>query len=66
MRELPASDWLAVVYCLVLRDTKDAQENREKLDEYLTSLNAPTRETWGLLPSHQREMARAAEMGRRG
>jgi len=55
-----------VVYCLVLRDSKEAQENRQKLDEYLTSLNAPTRETWGLLPSHQAAMARAADLGRRG
>lgn len=39
------------------------QEARGQLDERLEASVAPTRETWGRLPSHQRAMRKAQTMG---
>lgn len=65
LRALPGTLYLHVLYSLAVRDSKDAAEKRQRLDEHLTSLNAPTRATWGLLPSHQARMGRAAQAGSR-
>lgn len=51
-----------MIYCLLVEDTKEAKEHREKLDALLDSHSGgkPDRATWGRLPHHQRAM-RAAE-----
>lgn len=60
---LPATLLMDLVYCMVLEDTKEAKEAREKLDGILTSHTEdgkPDRATWGRLP-HQQKRMRAAE-----
>jgi hypothetical protein len=60
---LPATLLMDLVYCMVLEDTKEAKEAREKLDGILDSRSEdgkPDRATWGRLPHQQRRM-RAAE-----
>lgn len=49
------------MYSLVLTDTKEAKEHREKIDATLDSksVGTPNRETWGKLPAHQRAMRNA-------
>jgi hypothetical protein len=57
-----------VIYSLAVEDTKEAAQARDKLTERLDSMGVggrPDRATWGLLPSHQRQMRKAAELGRR-
>jgi hypothetical protein len=51
-----------VIYSYALDMSKERLEAVGRLDEHLASLNAPARETWGLLPSHQRGMQRAADL----
>jgi hypothetical protein len=63
VEDLPATVLLDAVYCLVLEDTKEAKEAREKLDGILDTHSEdgkPDRATWGRLPHQQRRM-RAAE-----
>ena len=59
---LPATALWDVIYCLVLEDSKEAKEQREKLDGILDrdSGGKPDRATWGKLPHQQRAM-RAAD-----
>lgn len=55
---LPASLAFDVLYCLALEEDKEKVERRQDLDAKLDSVGAgaPDRETWGKLPSHQRQM----------
>lgn len=62
LRVLPATTWLAVVYCLLLEDSEEALKRRTAVDEMLAGLNAPARDTWGRMPSQQAAMARAATL----
>jgi hypothetical protein len=64
---LPASLMLNVVYSLVVEDTKEAQDTRDRLDNHLNSLvirtgarGKPDRATWGRLP-HQQAAMKAAQ-----
>jgi hypothetical protein len=53
---------VALVYCLLAEDTKEAREHREKLDGILdshTEDGKPDRATWGRLPHQQRRMKAA-------
>lgn len=59
---LPATLLLDLIYCLVLEDSKEEQEKRDKLDATLDARSyggRPNRETWGKLPAHQRAMRAA-------
>lgn len=60
--ELPPSVYFDVIYVLVLEDTKEAKEGREKLDALLDrrSVGKPDRDTWGRLPHQQRAMRAAS------
>lgn len=52
-----------MLYCLALEQTEELVKARETLEERLSMAVTPARETWGLLPSHQRAMAKAAGQG---
>lgn len=61
--ELPATLAFDVIYSLLLEETQEAVDAREKLNERLDNVGIggrPDRATWGLLPSHQQQMRRAA------
>lgn len=58
----PATLGFAVLYSLAVEEGRWA-ETREQLDERLEAAVAPTRDTWGRLPSHQRAMRKAQTMG---
>ena len=59
--DLPATALWDLIYCLVLEDTKEARDHREKIDALLDSqsVGRPDRATWGKLPAHQRAMKNA-------
>lgn len=61
--ELSPAQFLDVIYALILEDSKETKEAREKLDALLDRQSAgrPDRDTWGRLPHHQRAMAAAPE-----
>jgi hypothetical protein len=61
LADLPAPVLFDVVYALVCEDTKEAAEQRQKLDEVLDrqSVGVPDRATWGKLPHQQRAMRAA-------
>jgi hypothetical protein len=65
LEDLPPALLFDLVYVLVLEDTKEAREHREKLDALLDQQNAgtPDRATWGKLPHQQRAMRAAAQAG---
>ncbi len=60
---LPPRVYFDLIYALVLEDTKEMKEGREKLDALLDrqSTGKPDRETWGRLPHQQRAMKAASE-----
>jgi hypothetical protein len=67
LTDLPATLMLDVIYSLAVKETKEDQEARRRLDDHLASLvvsgrhdGRPDRSTWGRLP-HQQAAMRAAQ-----
>lgn len=62
LADLPAPVLFDSIYVLVLEDTKEAKEQREKLDGLLDrqAVGTPDRDTWGRLPHQQRAMKAAS------
>jgi hypothetical protein len=52
---------MAVLYCLVLEDSKEDADRRLELDGKLGNMGRPRRETWGKLPHQQAAMRRAEQ-----